>query len=314
MTTSNAVSMKCARSTGWFAVPRLAVLGGALLTTGAWSTSAAAACAGDINGDGVVGPADLAELLAAWGTPAGDLDGDGVVGGSDIGILLSGWGDCQPACSTYVEMDYPGTLVGGAGSALPPVVMFGHVNVSEIGEPEGSLNFVLDGSLVFATIAEGTTSLSFDDGFAYLPSSGPIELMVVDGFAYPIAGVLEQFMLDLSSGLPPSLWPVSSRSALLLTALVETQPFCCNLTASLQVATEFSFAYWGKLATISVGGAITARAVDGCQEIDGCSGDGLTPVGQFDMPCESTDPLCDNDVFAGPQATYDAVLGLWKGQ
>ena len=301
-----------ARTAGGFA-RRFSLWGGALLAAGAVSASASA-CAGDLNGDGVVGPADLAALLASWGTPEGDLDGDGEVGGSDIGMLLAGWGDCQPACTTYVTMDFPGTLVGGAGSELPPVFIFGHVDVAESGEPEGSLNFFLDSALVFVTVAEGITNMVFDDGSVYLPASGPLDQILVDGSIYLVADVLEQFMFDLGSGLSPSFWPVQSRAVLLLAALVETQAFCCNLTASLQVATEFSLAYWGKLGSISLGGALTAQSLDGCQDFDGCSGDGLTPIGQFDMPCESTDPLCEDDVFAGPNAAYDAVLGLWKGQ
>ena len=49
----------------------------------------------DLNGDGVVGSADLAILLAAWGQNPGhpaDLNGDGVVGSADLAILLGYWG------------------------------------------------------------------------------------------------------------------------------------------------------------------------------------------------------------------------------
>lgn len=53
---------------------------------------------GDLNGDGVVGPADLGALLGSWG-PCGpvngcanDLNGDGAVGPADLGILLGNWG------------------------------------------------------------------------------------------------------------------------------------------------------------------------------------------------------------------------------
>ncbi|MEE8153474.1 MAG: NosD domain-containing protein [Phycisphaerales bacterium] len=52
---------------------------------------------GDINGDGMVGAADLLSLLANWGPcetgccPA-DLDGNGTVGASDLLILLANWG------------------------------------------------------------------------------------------------------------------------------------------------------------------------------------------------------------------------------
>ncbi len=46
----------------------------------------------DLDGDGVVGPTDLAILLGAWGGrgPA-DLNGDGSVGGPDLAILLGAW-------------------------------------------------------------------------------------------------------------------------------------------------------------------------------------------------------------------------------
>lgn len=49
---------------------------------------------GDLDGDGVVGGADLGLLLAAWGTadPGADLDGSGEVDGSDLGLMLANWG------------------------------------------------------------------------------------------------------------------------------------------------------------------------------------------------------------------------------
>ena len=53
-------------------------------------------CPADLNGDGIVGGADLGLLLAAWGTadPAADLNGSGNVDGGDLGLLLSAWGPC----------------------------------------------------------------------------------------------------------------------------------------------------------------------------------------------------------------------------
>ncbi len=49
--------------------------------------------------DGVVNGADLAQLLAAWGTVIGestsDFNGDGVVNGSDLATLLANWGTCD---------------------------------------------------------------------------------------------------------------------------------------------------------------------------------------------------------------------------
>jgi len=57
-------------------------------------SASCAARPGDLDGDGVVGGADLARLLAAWGNAGGpeDLDGDGVVGGADLTVLLANWG------------------------------------------------------------------------------------------------------------------------------------------------------------------------------------------------------------------------------
>ena len=47
----------------------------------------------DLDGDGSVGPGDLAILLGAWGGMgvAADLDGDGTVGASDLALLLGAW-------------------------------------------------------------------------------------------------------------------------------------------------------------------------------------------------------------------------------
>ena len=50
---------------------------------------------GDLDGDGSVGPFDLAILLGNWGPCIGcpaDLDGDGTVGAADLAMLLGNWG------------------------------------------------------------------------------------------------------------------------------------------------------------------------------------------------------------------------------
>lgn len=47
----------------------------------------------DVNGDGVVNAADLAELLGNWGLPGvSDLDGSGATDAADLAQLLGGWG------------------------------------------------------------------------------------------------------------------------------------------------------------------------------------------------------------------------------
>lgn len=51
-------------------------------------------CAADLDGDCVVGSADLSSLLGSWGGSEADLTGDGVVGSSDLAVMLGAWGVC----------------------------------------------------------------------------------------------------------------------------------------------------------------------------------------------------------------------------
>ena len=56
-------------------------------------------CLGDLNGNDIIDPGDLAVLLGAWGPRFGhpaDFDGDGHVNAVDLATLLGNWGPCQP--------------------------------------------------------------------------------------------------------------------------------------------------------------------------------------------------------------------------
>ncbi|MCA8974636.1 MAG: hypothetical protein KDC98_07935, partial [Planctomycetes bacterium] len=68
-------------------------------------------------GDGVVGPPDLAQLLAAWGPCPGcaaDLNGNGQVDPGDLAQLLAAWGEC-PGGVEIMSVDPP---AGGPGTEL----------------------------------------------------------------------------------------------------------------------------------------------------------------------------------------------------
>jgi hypothetical protein len=73
------------------------VLDTCAITIPAPGAGAGTCCPADLDGNGSVGAADLAALLAAWGAsganPA-DLDGDGSVGAADLAALLATWGGC----------------------------------------------------------------------------------------------------------------------------------------------------------------------------------------------------------------------------
>ncbi len=55
-------------------------------------------CPGDLDGDGQVGPSDLAMMLGAWGPCKAcdaDLNASGAVDAADLAMLLGAWGACQ---------------------------------------------------------------------------------------------------------------------------------------------------------------------------------------------------------------------------
>jgi hypothetical protein len=54
----------------------------------------AAPCPADLNGDGVVGGADLGSLLSSWGSTGGDIDDSGDTDGADLGVMVAAWGSC----------------------------------------------------------------------------------------------------------------------------------------------------------------------------------------------------------------------------
>jgi len=70
--------------------------GEATLTLACFEEPCSSPCPADLDGDGTVGGADLATLLADWGggSAGSDLDGDGTVGGADLATLLAAWGVC----------------------------------------------------------------------------------------------------------------------------------------------------------------------------------------------------------------------------
>ena len=73
-------------------------------------------CAEDLNGDGLVGPFDLALLLGNWGPcPPGDdcpadFTEDDEVGPLDLAILLDAWGPCGQPPEAIWGNDYVATL------------------------------------------------------------------------------------------------------------------------------------------------------------------------------------------------------------
>ncbi len=75
------------------------VRGTLMINVGAFT--ATPACPGDVNGDGMVGLADIAGITSCWNQPAScnpgaDQDGNGVIGLSDIALVTGNWAAVCP--------------------------------------------------------------------------------------------------------------------------------------------------------------------------------------------------------------------------
>ena len=72
------------------------------------SAPAQSACNADLDRDGTIGCADLAQVLSAWGPCAGcepDLTGDSVVDSHDLSTLLGGWGATCASDTWYTVIE-----------------------------------------------------------------------------------------------------------------------------------------------------------------------------------------------------------------
>jgi hypothetical protein len=108
-------------------------------------------CDADLDGDGVVGAADLAILLGAWGPCNGgcpsDLDSDGDVDASDLALLLGAWGPCVLDAGNQMLGLPSGGESSNSGSSegsFTPAELaaaLGLSSVAELAEYLGSLDF-----------------------------------------------------------------------------------------------------------------------------------------------------------------------------
>ncbi len=73
-----------------------------------WHLPNPSPCPTDLNHDGTVNAADLAQLLGAWGPNPGhpaDFNFDGVINAADLAQLLGSWGPCEPSPQCQGDAD-----------------------------------------------------------------------------------------------------------------------------------------------------------------------------------------------------------------
>ena len=173
-----------------------------LATSPAHAQAPASPCAADLTDDGVVGAADLAEVLAGWGgcgksCPA-DLDGSGAIDARDLAMVLTLWGTGCPkitGVSPVAGPPFGGTTVTITGTHL------GGVTEVRIGDHLAHQVTVVDENTVTAVVPSSQPAGSTGPRAVTLVTDSG-ESSLANGYTYVLLG----------SGSPPSISMPSSSS------------------------------------------------------------------------------------------------------
>ena len=135
------------------------------------SMPALATCPADLDGDQVVGGADLSILLGNWdGTGDGDLNGDGFVGGGDLAGMLAAWGACPPSGPFEVELAAV-PIAGHPHSSRPIAFRPGTLHVAV----DPARNSALAGATVAVFLVADRTAAQWDANPALVDARGASE-------------------------------------------------------------------------------------------------------------------------------------------
>jgi formylglycine-generating enzyme required for sulfatase activity len=170
------------------------------------------ACAGDVNGDGLVDGADLGILLTTWGQGCespldADLNDNGTVDGADLGALLTAWGAC-PLQITSVHPNL-GPVSGGTRITITGAGLSGATGVT-IGGVAASSVQVINATKVTAVTPAGTVGAK---AVAVTTRSGAASL--AGAFTYvvvPSWATLVEYYPD-----PAVVWDPALRQAIIAT-------------------------------------------------------------------------------------------------
>jgi len=206
-------------------------------------------CPADLNGDGQVNGADLAQLLGGWGQPGPtDINGSGTTDGGDLAILLGGWGECpEPevevsisagvASASFTEGGSVGIafLVEVTGVGSTPVT----INVAQSSSPAGLTivndvpagGFVIaaDGTIVFNALVSGATPGSFTLQSVATPSIGAADSVAVPIEVLPAAGI-------------PDLSPLAASPAAVNPTVTTAVTFTLSLVGTSAPPEDFTLA------------------------------------------------------------------------
>ena len=213
------------------------------MTFGLSTSTVQAQCASDITGDGQINGADLAQLLADWGScPAGgtcasDITGDGQINGADLAQLLADWGSCSGTITSVTPLE--GSILGGTqititgtfftgatsvtigGVAATSVVVVSATTVTAV-TPAGAIG----AASVVVTTPSGSATLA--GGFSYV-SPGPWAtiLEIAPNAAVVTSATLRSAIT--ATGLP---WRVRDNSSNIEMLLVPPGTFIMGCSAS----------------------------------------------------------------------------------
>jgi formylglycine-generating enzyme required for sulfatase activity len=306
----------------------------ALLFGAAQATGQTDACATDVDGDGIVGGADLTVVLNDWGPCqrcVGDVNGDGTVDGIDLATVLTRWGS---ACAPTVISLTPdaGPLVGGVPVTItgnnilnPLEVTFGGTPATVVNSSRSTISVMApagaQGSAAVVVITRGGSTVA--GAFAYL--AAPTITAVSPNSGVAAGGQTITVTGSNFYGNPSVLFGASPASSVLVLSptqlAVVVPPGVAGSTVSLTVSSSFgattlpnAFAYlaiyvppWATLLeAIPDPAVVTSESLRNAITATGYawrvrdSGTGiemvLVPPGTFSMGCtgSATYP-CDSD-------------------
>ena len=270
----------------------------------------------DTDCNGLVDGADLARVLADWGTSSNssDFNGDCLVGSADLGQLLAAWGTVDEPSGgdhTVFFQDREVSICLGDGVGTVSAVINGFYTPGGFngfgggyGDGTGELEVVLDGSVVSQIVIgpSGIMAFGFDCKLG-MSQDQDVNMMSVNGMDRAVADVIDEGVADIHKhGAMVVDWDC-------YTAMMMSMTMVMNVPEMAPVVQNEPSA-WCKVFAIGVGFAITVAMGSGCVTFTaGCAVGTTATYGGLTLPCSLWVGLCFGGVYAGSQAAYELALG-----
>ena len=276
----------------------------------------------DIDGDDIVTGKDLAVLLGQWGqkgpASSADINNDCSVDGKDLAALLGSWGSsAEPGA--FQDMNFENYTVDMCmGRVSHPVTFTGGIMFDQVsGQIFGPVFAEMEGGAYVHLEIQSCQYIAMTDmSKISINGNDPSSTVSVNGMEVQISTVLDKYMEDIESGLPPTQWSPSSLCSHAFSSLAESELWGSNVCSAQYSDSNAGFApgCMCKFAAYAAATIIAGLAAAGCFALTGGCAIGTTvTIGGLAIPCVSLVGLCAGGAFAGTAAAYEVTLAAWGG-